>query len=153
MFEVSLLQQSWIMTDRFHTKPPEKPLMKNGGRIRQYRNVLLLWGGIIVGILLLLYFGVDNKIIALTTITIGLLTKAFAGLGAVIALIPIAGPLIIKVVTLPFFWLLNGLGYCVSIIAIKKGYNSEMINSRVLTIALLIGVLIGYIVGHIIPIR
>ena len=153
MFEVSLLQQSWIMTDQFHTNPPEKPLMKNGGRIRQYRNVLFLWGGIVVGILLLLYFGVDNKIIALTTITIGLLTKAFAGLGAVIALIPIAGPLIIKVVTLPFFWLLNGLGYFVSIIAIKKGYNSEMINSRVLTIALLIGVLIGYIVGHIIPIR
>ena len=70
-----------------------------------------------------------------------------------IALIPIAGPLIIKVVTLPFFWLLNGLGYFVSIVAIKKGYNSEMINSRVLTIALLIGVLIGYILGHIIPIR
>ena len=141
------------MTDQFQTNPPEKPLKENGSLIQKYGKVPLLWGGIIAGILLLLYFGVDNKIIALTTITIGLLTKAFAGLGAMIVLIPIAGPLIIKVVTLPFFWLLNGLGYFVSIIAIKKGYNSEMINSRVLTIALLIGVLIGYIVGHIIPIR
>tara|TARA_B100000315_G_scaffold259181_1_gene314063 strand:- start:9571 stop:9996 length:426 start_codon:yes stop_codon:yes gene_type:complete len=141
------------MTDQFQTNPPEKPLKENGSLIQQYGKVLLLWGCIIAGILFLLYFGVDNKIIALTTITIGLLTKAFAGLGALIALIPIAGPLIIKIVTLPFFWLLNGLGYFVSIIAIKKGYNSEMINSRVLTIALLIGVLIGYIVGHIIPIR
>ena len=153
MYEDSLLQQNWIMTDQFQTNPPEKPLKKNGSLFRKYRNVLLLWGGIIAGILLLLYFGVDNKIIALTTLIIGLLTKAFAGLGALIALIPIAGPLIIKVVTLPFFWLLNGLGYFVSIIAIKKGYNSEIINSRILTIAILIGVLIGYIVGHIIPIR
>lgn len=141
------------MTDQFQTNPTEKPLKENGSLIQKYGKVPLLWGGIIAGILLLLYFGVDNKIIALTMITIGLLTKAFAGLGAMIALIPIAGPLIIKVVTLPFFWLLNGLGYFVSIVAIKKGYNSEMINSRVLTIALLIGVLIGYILGHIIPIR
>ena len=90
MYEDSLLQQNWIMTDQFQTNPPEKPLKKNGSLFRQYRNVLLLWGGIIAGILLLLYFGVDNKIIALTTLIIVLLTKAFAGLGALIALIPIA---------------------------------------------------------------
>lgn len=120
---------------------------------RQYRKIILLWGGIIAGILVLLAFGVDKKVIAIVTIALGLFTKAFAGLGAIIALIPVVGPLIVKVFTMPLFWLVNGLGYIVSVIAIKKGYTKEMVRSRVLTVALLVGILIGYILGHVLPIR
>jgi hypothetical protein len=54
---------------------------------------------------------------------------------------------------MPFFWIVNGLGYFVSVIAIKKGYTKEMVRSRVLTLALLVGILIGYILGHLLPIR
>ena len=87
------------------------------------------------------------------TLTLGLVTKAFAGLGAVVSLIPVVGPLIVKVLTFPFFWVVNGLGYFVSVIAIKKGYTKEMVRSRVLTVALLLGILIGYILGHLLPMR
>ena len=101
----------------------------------------------------LLHFHVDKKLIAVITLALGLLTKAFAGLGAVVSLIPVVGPLIVKVLTLPFFWIVNGLGYFVSVIAIRKGYTKEMVHSRVLTVALLLGILIGYILAHLLPIR
>tara|TARA_Y100000590_G_scaffold75685_3_gene83602 strand:- start:33997 stop:34410 length:414 start_codon:yes stop_codon:yes gene_type:complete len=83
---------------------------------------ILLWLGITSAVAVLLHFHVDKKLIAVMTLTLGLVTKAFAGLGAVVSLIPMVGPLIVKVLTLPFFWIVNGLGYFVSVIAIRKGY-------------------------------
>ena len=118
-----------------------------------YGYRILLWLGITSAVAVLLHFHVDKKLIAVITLALGLLTKAFAGLGAVVSLIPVVGPLIVKVLTLPFFWIVNGLGYFVSVIAIRKGYTKEMVHSRVLTVALLVGILIGYILAHLLPIR
>ena len=120
---------------------------------RAYGFRILLWLGITSAVAVLLHFKVDKKLITIMTLTLGLLTKVFAGLGGVVSLIPVVGPLIVKVLTFPFFWVVNGLGYFVSVIAIKKGYTKEMVRSRVLTVALLIGILIGYILGHLLPIR
>lgn len=139
---------SSIADERPPDIPPEKPSI-----FRQHRNTFILWAAIIAAMLILLSFHVDKKVIAIFTITLGLLTKAFAGLGALIALIPVAGPLIVKLFALPFFWIVNGLAYLVSLIAIKQGYSKEVIKSRVLAIAVLIGILIGYILGHLLPIR
>ena len=100
-----------------------------------------------------LYFGVEKKVLVLVTIVLGVFTQFFTGLSALVAMIPFVGPLILKVLAIPFFWLLNGLGYFVSIVAIKKGYSRELIGSRALTFAVLIGLVIGYIIGHIIPIK
>lgn len=119
----------------------------------RYRNILLLWAGIAVVAIVLLLLGVDKKVIALLTLVLGLVTKAFAGLGAMIALIPVVGPILVKIFALPFFWIVNGLAYLVSMIAIKKGYAKDVIHSRVLTVALLVGILLGYIVGQLLPIR
>lgn len=100
-----------------------------------------------------LYFGVEKKVVVLVTLALGVFTQFFAGLSATIALIPFVGPLIVKVLAIPFFWLLNGIGYFVSIVAIKKGYSRELIGSRALTFAVLLGLVLGYIIGHIIPIK
>ena len=130
-----------------------KTVTKKKNFFQQYWTVILLWFIIAGGIVLLLHFGVDKKLVAIITVTFGLFTKAFVGFGAIIALIPIVGPLIVNVFTIPFFWILNGLGYLVSVIAIKKGYSKDLVRSRVLTIALLVGVLLGYVLGNLIPIR
>jgi len=105
------------MTD--NTEAERKPFWQ------QYGKIVFLWGGIVAGILVLLAFGVPKEIIAILTFVLGLFTRAFAGLGAVVTLIPVVGPLIVKVLALPFFWLVNGLGYIVSVIAIKKGYTTR----------------------------
>ncbi len=114
---------------------------------------LLAWTIILVTCLIALKMGVDEKIIVFVTLTLGFFTQIFAGFGALIAMVPWVGPLVIKVFTIPFFWLVNAMGYFVSIIAIKKGYSKQFTSSRVLTVALLFGIIIGYILGHIIPLR
>ena len=114
---------------------------------------ILAWALILVIIIIALKMEVDGKIVVFVTLILGFFTQIFAGFGALIAMVPWIGPFIIKVFTIPFFWLLNAMGYFVSIIAIKKGYSRQLTRSRVLTVALLFGIIIGYILGHIIPLR
>ena len=121
--------------------------------LQLYKKHIIIWLLIAIAIVVALKLGIDEKIIVFATLILGIFTQLFAGLGALIAMVPFIGPLIIKVLAIPFFWLLNGLGYFVSIIAIKKGYSGELMKSRVLTLALLVGIFVGYIIGHIIPLR
>jgi len=114
---------------------------------------ILAWVLILVIIIIALKMEVDGKVVVFATLILGFFTQIFAGFGALISLVPWIGPFIIKVFTIPFFWLLNAMGYFVSIIAIKKGYSKQLTRSRVLTVALLFGIIIGYVLGHIIPLR
>jgi len=118
--------------------------------ISNYRNAILAW--LIIGALIILGFelGVNKAIIGFVVLIVGLVGEAFAALGAWVTLVPLVGPLLVKILALPFFWLLNGVGYVGSIIAIKKGYGKDVVSHRVLTITLLIGVTIGFILGKII---
>ena len=120
---------------------------------KNYKFHILLWILIGVAVIVALQYGVDEKIVVFTTLILGVFTQVFAGLGALIAMIPIIGPILIKVITIPFFWMINALGHGVSIVAIKKGYTNELVKSRVLTIALLIGIVLGYIMGNLIPLQ
>ena len=118
-----------------------------------YRKKFVLWvmaGGLIS---LALYYGIDKKLIVLVTFIIGVFTEIFAGIGILVAAIPLIGPMIIKIVSIPIFWILNALGTLVSGLAIKKGYATELAKGRIMTLALLIGMIIGYIIGNLIPIE
>ena len=121
--------------------------------LNTYGRQILIWSVITAVIAIALNMGIDQKVVVFGTVVIGVFTQAFAGLAALIASIPLIGPFIIKVLAIPFFWILNALGYFVGAIAIKKGYRSEFTKSRILTLALLIGIIIGYIIGHLIPMR
>jgi len=121
--------------------------------LNTYGKQILIWSVITAFIAIALKMGIDQKVVVFGTIVIGVFTQAFAGLAALIATIPLIGPFIIKVLAIPFFWILNALGYFVGAVAIKKGYRSEFTKSRILTLALLIGIIIGYIIGHLIPMR
>ena len=118
-----------------------------------YKKHILLWLMIAVFIMIALKLGIDQKMVVFVTLVLGLFTQLFVGLGALLSMIPFIGPLIVKVFAIPFFWILNALGYFVGIIAIKRGYSGEFMKSRVLTIALLVGIIVGYIIGHIFPLR
>jgi hypothetical protein len=101
----------------------------------------------------MLYFQLDIRAITIITLLLGYMTNIFTGLVALIGFIPIIGPLIIKVFSIPFFWFMNGLGYFTSAYAINKGYGKDILRHRLITFALLMGIVIGYILGHLIPIR
>tara|TARA_Y100001001_G_scaffold26477_1_gene22203 strand:- start:1315 stop:1698 length:384 start_codon:yes stop_codon:yes gene_type:complete len=127
--------------------------MSNQPFLNTYGKQILIWSVITAVIGIALKMGIDQKVVVFGTIVIGVFTQAFAGLAALIATIPLIGPFIIKVLAIPFFWILNALGYFVGAVAIKKGYRSEFTKSRILTLAVLIGIIIGYIIGHLIPMR
>lgn len=118
--------------------------------IYSFRKIILIWVALALFVSVAIALGFDKKAVAFLVIVFGLLSQAFIGLLNIIALIPIIGPIIAKVLALPFYWLLNSLGYFVSVVAIKKGYKKEVLNYRVLTVVFLVGLLVGFILGKII---
>ena len=78
----------------------------------------------------------------------GLLSGAFAWVVGIIGLVPFFGPIIVKVLSIGFIWLLNGVGYVISYVAIKRGYSQDVLTYRGLTIALLVGIVMGYILAQ-----
>jgi hypothetical protein len=117
--------------------------------LRPFQRTILLWliiaGMVVLGALL----GVDKKIIGAVVALFGILTQAFTGLLALIGVVPLLGPLIVKIISLPFFWILNGIGYLVSAVAIKQGFSKDVLNYRVLTVVFLVGVILGFIIGKV----
>ena len=85
-----------------------------------YRRKIVIW--MIAGCLIFAasYYGIDKKLIVFTAFIIGVFTEIFAGIGILVAAIPVVGPMIIKIISIPIFWILNALGTLVSGIAIKN---------------------------------
>ena len=98
-------------------------------------------------------YGINQRIVVFITLVLGIFTQIFTGITSLIALIPFFGPFILKVISIPIFYILNAVGWIVSGVAIKKGYVNELSKSRTVTLALLIGIIIGYILGNLIPLE
>ena len=101
----------------------------------------------------MLAYKLDIRAITIITLLLGYITNIFVSLTTLVGLVPVIGPLIVKVFTIPFFWFINSMGYFTSAYAIKKGYGRDILMHRLITIALLIGIVLGYILGHLIPVR
>ncbi len=111
------------------------------------RRLLFTWLFILGFVATTLHFGWDKKAIAFLVVVFGILSQAFLGLIGLIAMIPIIGPILAKVLALPLYWVLNALGYFLSIFAIKKGHGKSVLNYRILTIVFLVGVAFGFVLG------
>lgn len=112
--------------------------------------MLPLWCAIGALVWLGLHFNVDRSVIAGSVLAVGLLSNAFAWLLGIIALVPVIGPLIVKVLSIGFVWLLNAVGYLVSYIAIRRGYSKDVLTYRGLTVAVIIGIVIGFVLGKLV---
>ncbi len=125
------------------TPPPDTPQPW----WRNWKIMLPLWvamGGLAW---FALRHNVDQSVVAGSVVAIGLISNAFAWLLGLIALVPVIGPIIVKVLSVGLIWLLNALGYLVSYIAIRRGYSRDVLTYRGLTVALIIGIVIGFVVG------
>jgi len=131
--------------------------MKSKKLISNLKWKFLVWGFLIISFgLALTYgneYGINQRIVILATLVLGVFTQVFSGITSLIALIPFFGPFILKVISIPIFYFLNAMGWVVSAVAIKKGYANELSKSRIITLALLVGIIIGYILGNIIPLN
>ena len=77
--------------------------------------------GIGIAVYLMLVFKLDIRAITIITLLLGYVTNAFIGLTTLVGLVPLIGPLIVKVFPIQFFWLLNGRVYFTSAYAIRRG--------------------------------
>ena len=122
-------------------KPEAKPWWNN------WRVMVLLWTAMIGLTWLAADQHVNTGVIAGSVVVVGLISNAFAWLLGIVALVPLIGPLIVKILSIGFIWLLNAIGYLVSYVAIKRGYSQDVLTYRGVTIALIIGIVIGFVLG------
>ena len=127
--------------------------MKKIHYIKSNPKTIFILIGICLTACLMLYFQWDIRAITIITLLLGYITNVFTGLVALIGFIPIIGPLIVKVFSIPFFWAINSLGYITSAYAIKKGYRRDIFRHRMIIFSLLAGIVLGYILGHLIPVE
>ncbi len=123
------------------------------GFFRSYWRAFAIVVGIATVVAVGLYFNIDAKALALFALVAGFITNGFVALATLVSLVPIVGPLLVKVLSIPIFYMLNGIGYFVSLLAIKKGYGADVVSHRVLAVMLLVGVVIGYIIGNLLPLK
>ena len=74
---------------------------------KNWKVMLPIWGLIVLFIWLGVHFGIDVKVIAGGVFLFGLLSNAFAWLLGIIAIIPVIGPLLVKILSVGFIWLLE----------------------------------------------
>lgn len=126
---------------------PDRGATKRTPWWRDWKVMLPLWLVIVALVGLGLHFNVDRGVIAGSVVAVGLLSNAFAWLLGMIALVPVIGPIIVKVLSIGVIWLLNAVGYLVSYIAIRRGYSRDVLTYRGLTVAVIIGIVIGFVLG------
>lgn len=96
------------------------------------------------------HFGWHAKAVTAGVLLLAGLSHLFAWVLGLIALVPIIGPLLVKVLSLSIIWLLNAVGYLVSFVAIKRGYSKDVLTYRAVTIALISGIIIGFVIGSLV---
>ena len=127
---------------------PEEPFAsEKRGWWLDWRIMVVLWLVMLGLVWIALTYDVNKSVIAGSVVIFGLVSNAFAWLLGVIALVPIIGPLIVKVLSIGFIWLLNAIGYLVSLVAIKRGYSRDVLTYRGVTVAMIIGIVIGFVLG------
>jgi hypothetical protein len=115
---------------------------------RNWKVMLPLWCAIGGLAWLGLHFNVDRSVIAASVVAVGLISNAFVWLLGLIALVPVIGPIIVKILSIGFIWLLNAVGYLVSYVAIRRGYSKDVLTYRGLTVAVIVGIVIGFVLGR-----
>jgi hypothetical protein len=97
-----------------------------------------------------IHYQIDELVVASFVLVVAVVSGAFAWVIGIIGLVPIIGPLVIKILSIPLVWLINGIGYVISFVAIKRGYSKDVLTYRGLTITLIIGIVIGFVLSHLI---
>jgi len=113
-------------------------------RLRAVLLVLLL---AVVGVTLV-HLHVDRDIVAIVLVLVGLATKALAALIGLVALVPVVGPILVQLITLPFVLLVNGLAYVVTFFALRRGEAMEVVRAKIIAWSVLVGFILGFLAGR-----
>ena len=88
-------------------------LIKPRFRPPSWKLMVPLWISMVLFVTVGYYRNWDSHLVLGGTFVIALLSNAIGWLAATIGLVPILGPLVVKILALPFIWLLNAIGYVI----------------------------------------
>ena len=128
-------------------EPPRDPVQRKKWFRNRFVVVSIAVVITVVGVLL----GADKPIIGAILVAFGLVSQLFTGLIALFGLIPVIGPIIVSALSLPFIWLMNGLGYVFTIKFASEGKGRDVLNWRTVTIVFITGIVIGIVIGRLLP--
>jgi hypothetical protein len=119
--------------------------------VRRDGRQVLLWLVLVAFVAVGLRHHWKGSVIAAGAVLWGLLTHifgvVFAALVAWLAAFPIAGPIIVKVLTWPLFLLINGAAFFTSLVGVNIGKGRQVFEARVAATILMTGVLVGFLLG------
>ena len=113
------------------------------------------WKILLVLLLLLVFvyvaqhYGLDKEITVIVVLFLGYVTQLFSVLVGFIAMIPVIGPPVANLISLPFIFIVNAVAYLVTFFSLRRGYAKEILGSRVLVTAFLVGLVLGYALGKV----
>jgi hypothetical protein len=115
------------------------------------KRSLILWLILLAACALFLALDLNKQAIAAFALVYGLVTQIFGAIfgaiGTWVSLIPWAGPLIVKVITWPIFFLINAFVYLISLLRIRNDRPANHLTARAIATVLTIGILIGYLLS------
>ncbi len=116
------------LPDNAHIFTPEaiKPETKRG----TWKWMLPLSIVLALAVFAAWHFGWHAKAVTTGVVLLAAASHVFAWILGIITLVPIIGPLLVKVLSLSIIWLLNAVGYLVSYVAIKRGYSKDVLTYR-----------------------
>lgn len=120
------------------------------GVFRDNWKILCVLLFLLVFVFLAQRYGLDKEITVFVVIFLGYVTQLFSVLVGFIAAIPVIGPPIANLISIPFIFIVNAVAYLVTFFSLRKGYAKEILGSRVLVTAFLVGLIIGYALGKVI---
>ena len=133
-------------------RPTRKREWRVFGFFKKHYVSVVAWASVTVLVVISYLTGFDREITAGLVLVIGLATQIFGNffnyLMSLVGLIPVVGPMIVKVVTLPFFFIINALSFIVAFFGLRMGEAKTVASSRLMATTLLIGIIIGYIIGR-----
>lgn len=136
-----------VKDETMESNPPSNGV--NAPWWNSWKFMVPAWVAVAGIIYLGLHNNVDERVIAGIVFVLGILSNAFAWMLGIIALAPVVGPFVVKILTFWFIWLVNAIGYVIAYIAIRRGYSKDVLTYRGLTIATIIGIVIGYVLGKV----
>jgi hypothetical protein len=135
-----------ILKDSIEEAESQKVAVESKGK-RILRKTLIYTVVIIVASIILSFLGLDKKIIGLVALLLGFVTQLFAGLVALIGMVPLVGPILVKVLTLPLFILINGVASMISIFLVRRGLTTDVVHARMMALVFIFGLTLGILIG------
>lgn len=140
------VENVWLLTKSLKNSVFDEKVI-SAPRRGKWKVMLPVLALLTLGAWLAYQYDIDTTMVASGAVLLGFYTGLITWLLGVITLVPIIGPILVKILTMSFIWLLNAVGYIVAYVAIKRGYSKDVLTYRGLTIALIVGLIIGYVLG------